>query len=147
MEIIQEIIVQDLSKIVATKRFAQEVFVNVPWEEDKVHGVESTQDVLRQDINGEIGQAHHDKACSLDNNIVVVFQNGRMVNDKVEELMLGLEEEQQQSHDDDHRISSAVARGMLQLIPLSTTAAATTTVLQLSVVQKLALTSQSPLHL
>jgi hypothetical protein len=35
-----------------------------------------------------------------------------MVNDKVEELMLGLEEEQQQSHDDDHRISSAVARGM-----------------------------------
>jgi hypothetical protein len=78
---------------------------------------------------------------------VVVFQNGRMVNDKVEELMLGLEEEQQQSHDDDHRISSAVARGMLQLIPLSTTAAATTTVLQLSVVQKLALTSQSPLHL
>jgi hypothetical protein len=43
---------------------------------------------------------------------VVVFQNGRMVNDKVEELTLGLEEEQQQSHDDDHRISSAVARGM-----------------------------------
>ncbi|CAM6070755.1 unnamed protein product [Sphagnum tenellum] len=43
------------------------------------------------DIDGKIGQAHHDKACSLDNNIVVVFQNGRMVNYKVEELRLGLE--------------------------------------------------------
>jgi len=43
---------------------------------------------------------------------VVVFQNGRMVNYKVEELRLGLEEEQEQSHDDDHGISSAVARGM-----------------------------------
>jgi hypothetical protein len=30
MEIIQEMVFQDLSKIVATKRFAQEVFVDVP---------------------------------------------------------------------------------------------------------------------
>jgi len=78
----------------------------------KAHGVESTQDFLQQDIDGKIGQAHHVKACSLDNNIVVVFQNGRMVNYKVEELRLGLEEEEEQSHDDDHGISSAVARGM-----------------------------------
>jgi hypothetical protein len=35
-----------------------------------------------------------------------------MVNDKVEELRLGLEEEEEQSHDDYHGISSAVARGM-----------------------------------
>ncbi|CAM6045075.1 unnamed protein product [Sphagnum compactum] len=34
-----------------------------------------------------------------------------MVNDKVKELRLGLEEEEQ-SHDDDHGISSAVARGL-----------------------------------
>ncbi len=113
MEIVQEIAFQDLSKIVATKRFAQEIFVDVPWEEDKAHGVKSTQDFLWQDIDGKIGQAHHDKACSLDNNIVVVFQNGRMVNYKVEELRLGLEEEKEQSHDDDdHGISLAVARGM-----------------------------------
>jgi len=72
----------------------------------------SSQDFLQQDIDGEIGQAHHDKTCSLDDNIVVVFQNGRMVNDKVEELRLELEEEEEQSHDDVHEISSVVARGM-----------------------------------
>jgi hypothetical protein len=72
----------------------------------------SSQDFLQQNIHGEIGQAHHDKTSSVDDNIVVVFQNGRMVNDKVEELRLGLEEEQEQSHDDVHEISSAVARGM-----------------------------------
>jgi hypothetical protein len=72
----------------------------------------SSKDFLQQDIHGEIGQAHHDKTSSVDDNIVVVFQNGRMVNDKVEELRLGLEEEEEQSHDDDHGISSAVARGM-----------------------------------
>lgn len=122
------------------------------------------------------------------------------MNDKVEELRLGLEEEEEQSHDDDDGISSAVARAMcsktyaekkiashtgfkapndeedydqrttpqtlaslkdslvkkkrqggiyrgtFKLIPLSTAAAATTTILLLSEVQKLALTSQSPLH-
>ncbi|CAK9192198.1 unnamed protein product [Sphagnum jensenii] len=72
----------------------------------------SSQDFLQEDIHGEIGQAHHDKTSSVDDNIVVVFQNGRMVNDKVEELRLGLEEEQEQSHDDVHEISSAVARGI-----------------------------------
>ncbi|CAK9190594.1 unnamed protein product [Sphagnum troendelagicum] len=81
----------------------------------------SSQDFLQQDIHGEIGQAHHDKTSSVDDNIVVVFQNGRMVNDKVEELRLGLEEEQEQSHDDVHEISSAVARevGTHKSIPIA----------------------------
>jgi hypothetical protein len=97
---------------------------------------------------------------------VVVLQNGRMVNDRVEELTTGLEEEQQQqSHDDDHGISSAVARGMCSKTYAEKKIAFHTgfkapkdeedynqrTTLQTPAalkdrLQKLALTSQSPLH-